>query len=79
MMFRSIRSRLSLSFAGIALVATIILGVGLLAILQKHYLNQEIAYLSGNAQAIGKVLMAMLARDTPQVEVQSQIENLAFF
>ena len=79
MMFRSIRSRLSLSFAGIALVAAIILGVGLLAILQRYYLNQEIAYLSGNAQAIAKVVMTMLAQDAPQEEVQSQIENLAFF
>ena len=79
MIFRSIRSRLSLSFAGIALAAAIILGVGLLAILQKYYWNQEIAYLSSNAQAIGKVMMALLARDTPQEEVQSQIENLAFF
>lgn len=79
MIFRSIRSRLSLSFAGIALAAAIILGVGLLAILQKYYLNQEIAYLSGNAQAIAKVLVTMLIRDTPHEEIQSQIENLAFF
>jgi signal transduction histidine kinase len=79
MTLRSIRSRLSLSFAGIALVAAIILGVGLLAILQRYYLNQEISYLSSNAQAIAKVLMTMLTRDTPQGEVQSQIENLAFF
>ena len=79
MTFRSIRSRLSLSFAGIALVAAIILGVGLLAILQRYYLNQEISYLSSNAQAIAKVLMTMLTRDATQGEVQSQIENLAFF
>jgi signal transduction histidine kinase len=79
MMFRSIRSRLSLSFAGIALVAAIVLGVILLVILQKYYLNQEIAYLSGNAQSIAKIVSSMLSSNAQHDEVQSQIENLAFF
>jgi signal transduction histidine kinase len=79
MMFRSIRSRLSLSFAGIAFAAAIILGVGLLAILQSYYLNQEIQHLSGNAQAIARVLTVMLSNPAPNEDVQSQIENLAFF
>jgi signal transduction histidine kinase len=79
MMFRSIRSRLSLSFAAISLAAAIVLGVVLLAILQRYYLNQEIAYLSGNAQSIARVVSTMLSGDLPHDEVQSQIENLAFF
>ena len=78
MIFRSIRSRLSLSFAGIALVAAIVLGIVLLVILQRYYLSQEIKYLRGNAQAISKVVNAMLSGNTPRQEVQSQIENLAF-
>jgi signal transduction histidine kinase len=79
MMFRSIRLRLSLSFAGIALAAAMILGIGLLAILQRYYLNQEITYLSGNAQSIAKVVSSMLSGKQPHDEIQSQIENLAFF
>ncbi len=78
MMFRSIRSRLALSFAGIALVAAIVLGVVLLAILQNYYSNQELDYLRGNAQAISEVITPMILVNTPHDEVQSQIENLAF-
>jgi signal transduction histidine kinase len=79
MMFRSIRSRLSLSFAGISLAAAIVLGVVLLAILQNYYLNQEINHLSGNAQAIANVLRMMLSNNAAQDQIQSEIENLAFF
>ncbi len=77
-MFNSIRSRLALSFAGIALVAAVALGAVLLAILQNYYLNQERDYLIGNAQAISKVITAMISSDAPHDEVQSQVENMAF-
>jgi signal transduction histidine kinase len=77
-MFRSIRSRLSLSFASIALVAAIALGVVLLVILQKYYLNQEIDYLRGNAQAVSKVVTTMISSNAPHDEIQSQVESLAF-
>ncbi len=77
-MFRSIRLRLSLSFAGIALIAALALGMVLLAILQNLYANLEIDYLRGNAQAIGEVVTAMLSKKAPHDEIQSQIENLAF-
>lgn len=78
-MFRSIRSRLSISFAGISLAAAIVLGLVLLAILQNYYLKQEIEHLNGNAQAIARVLRVMLSDQSPQDQIQSQIENLAFF
>lgn len=78
MIFKSIRSRLTLSFAGIAAVAAIVLGVALLVILQKYYLDQEIGYLRGNAQTISGVGMKMITADAPHDEMQSQIENLAF-
>lgn len=78
MMFRSIRSRLALSFAGIALVAALALGAVLLAILHNYYLNQELNYLRGNAQSISEVVAAMLSVDVPSDEVQLQIKNLAF-
>jgi signal transduction histidine kinase len=77
-MFKSIRSRLALSFAGIALVAALALGAVLLAILRNYYLNQETDYLIGNAQSVSKVVTAMMSASAPHDQVQSQIENLAF-
>ncbi len=78
MMFRSIRLRLSLSFAGIALIAALVLGAVLLAILQNYYANVEVKYLRGNAESIGQTVTAMLMKKAPHDEIQSQIENLAF-
>lgn len=78
MMFRSIRSRLALSFAGIALVAALSLGVVLLAILRNYYSNLEFDYLRTNAQAIGGLVATMNAKNVPHDEVQSQVENMAF-
>jgi signal transduction histidine kinase len=77
-MFKSIRSRLALSFAGIALVAAVALGVVLLAILQDYYSNLELAYLLGNAKSISGVITKMTSGNASYDEVQSQIENLAF-
>ncbi len=77
-MFRSIRSRLALSFAGIALVAAFALGAVLLAILRNYYSSLELAYLRTNAGAVGDLVAAMGSANTPQEEVQSQIKNLAF-
>ncbi len=77
-MFKSIRSRLALSFAGIALVAALALGAVLLAILRNYYSNQELDYLVGNAQSVSAVVTAMMVGHVPHDEVQSQIENLAF-
>src|SRR5258706_12726986 len=75
MMFKSIRSRLALSFAGIALVAALALGAVLLAILRNYYSNQEFDYLLGNAQSVGKVVTAMMSAHVPHDQMQSQIEN----
>src|ERR1041384_2784606 len=77
-MLKSIRSRLALSFAGIALVAALALGAVLLPILRNYYSNQEFEYLLGNAQAVSKVVTAMMSAQAPHEQVQSQIENLAF-
>lgn len=77
-MFKSIRSRLALSFAGIALVAAIVLGAVLLVILKSYYSNMELNYLRGNAQYISRFVTKMLASNASPEDVQSQIENLAF-
>jgi signal transduction histidine kinase len=78
MMFKSIRSRLALSFAGIALVTALALGVMLLTILRNYYSNQELDYLRGNAKSVSAVVAAMMTVHPPHDQVQSQIENLAF-
>lgn len=77
-MFKSIRWRLALSFAGIALVAAIVLGAVLLPILQNYYLHLEFDYLLGNAKFVGSFVAATQSDNAPHDEVQSQIENLAF-
>ncbi len=77
-MFKSIRSRLALSFAGIALVAAVVLGAVLLAILQNYYSNLELDYLRGNAKFISGLVTEMTSGNASHDAVQSQIENLAF-
>lgn len=78
MIFKSIRSRLALSFAGIALVAAIALGAVLLTILRDYYSNQELNYLHINAQSVSTVVGAMMSAHASHDEVQSQVESLAF-
>lgn len=75
-MFKSIRIRLALSFAGIALVAAVVLGAVLLTTLQNYYSSLELDYMRGNAKFISDFVTA--ADKAPHDEVQSQIENLAF-
>ena len=78
MRLRSIRTRLAMSFAGIALVAALALGAVLLVILGNYYSNQEIDYMRTNAKAIGGLVSALISNNVPHDEVQSQIENMAF-
>ena len=47
---KSIRWRLPLSYAGIALLATLVLGGVMLAILRSYYLDRELDFLGSNAQ-----------------------------
>ncbi len=77
-MMNSIRSRLALSFAGIALIAALALGLVLLAILRDLYSNLELSYLQTNTEAVGGLVAALYSQDAPHNEVQSQIENMAF-
>ena len=78
MTFKSIRSRLALSFAGIALVAALALGAVLLTILRDYYSNQELNYLHINAKSVSTVVGAMTSAHASHDEVQSQVESLAF-
>jgi signal transduction histidine kinase len=74
----SIRWRLPLSYAVIALLATLALGSVLLLALQGHYLRVERDYLQSNAQAIGFSLGQLLERDHSPEVLQSQLDSLAF-
>ena len=77
-MFKSIRSRLSLSFAGIALIVALALGLILLAILQNYYSNLELSYLQLNSKVVSSFMTEMLTTNASHEEIQSQVENLAF-
>jgi len=77
-LFQSIRVRLALSFAAVAVFAVFTLGVVLLAILQNYYANQEQYYLRSNVAVISVAVRYMLANKLAQEEVQPLLENLAF-
>ncbi len=77
-MRHSIRWRLSLSFAAIALLAALALGAVLLITLRGYYARRELDYLASNAKAISADLSEMIGSDLPPDALQGQIENLAF-
>ncbi len=78
-MFQSIRVRLALSFAAIAVFAVFTLGVVLLVILTNYYSNQEQYYLRSNVGVISAAVGYMLSNEMAQAEAQPLLENLAFF
>jgi signal transduction histidine kinase len=74
----SIRWRLSLSYAAIALLATLALGSVLLLTLRGHYLRVEHDYVQSNAQAISLSLAQLLEGDPSPEALQSQLDSFAF-
>jgi signal transduction histidine kinase len=74
---RSLRFRLPLSYAGIALIATLVLGAVLLTTLQRFYRQQELDYLTGNAYAISERLAPLLEADDVG-QLQANLKGLAF-
>jgi signal transduction histidine kinase len=77
-LFQSIRVRLALSFAAIAVFAVFTLGVVLLVILKNYYSNQEQYYLRSNVAVISAAVRYMLSYEMSQEEAQPLLENLAF-
>ncbi|CAN5618461.1 hypothetical protein BH10CHL1_BH10CHL1_28580 [soil metagenome] len=77
-MFQSIRVRLALSFAAVAVFAVFTLGVVLLVILTNYYSNQEQYYLRSNVGVISGAVGHMMSSEMAQEEVQPLLENLAF-
>jgi len=78
MLPKSIRWRLPISYAAIALLTTLALGAVLLIVLQRTYQRQEITYLTGNAEAISRVVIPFLQDKLPLAAVESQLRNFAF-
>lgn len=74
----SLRWRLPLSYAGIALFAAVCLGVVLLITLRSYYLQREQAYLVDNARAIGEAVVDMAAQDTSPAALRSQLKSFSF-
>ncbi len=79
MMPKSVRWRLPLSYAAIALLAALALGLVLLTTLRGYYRQQELDYLTRNAQAIGSAIPRLFDLDVSSNVLQSQLSSFAFF
>ena len=78
MNFRLIRWRLPLSYAAIALLTALSLGVILILILLSFYQREERSYLQGNAQAISAAVARTLETDLPEHVLRGQLNDLSF-
>lgn len=74
----SIRWQLPLTYAGIALMTTLALGLVLLTVLRGHYANQERLYLQNNAQVISSLLTNPVANNSAQAELRARVRSLSF-
>jgi len=79
MNFKSIRWRLSLSYAGIALLAALLLGGIMLAVLQRYYINQEIDYLTQNAASMSQIVADAQSKGIPGEALEQILTGFAFF
>ena len=76
---KSIRWRLPLTYAAIALLATLALGAVLLLTLRGYYLQQETDYLESNAEAVGSTVSLLLGEPDPfDKALQSHLEGFSF-
>lgn len=74
----SIRWRLALSYAALALLTVLALGAVLMLTLRSYYLNLEQQYLARNASVVAAEASLSLQRDLEPAILQAQIESLAF-
>lgn len=77
-MFNSIRWRLPLSYAAIALLAALSLGAVLLTTLRSYYSQQELSYLTGNARGLSLELARMVEVKLPAAALKAQLQNFSF-
>ncbi|MBZ0286598.1 MAG: hypothetical protein K8I30_03220, partial [Anaerolineae bacterium] len=74
----SIRWRLPLSYALIALLATLALGVVLLTTLRGYYAQREFDHLRSNAQAISNTVTEMFGYRLSNEQIKAQLQSLSF-
>lgn len=74
----SIRWHLPLSYAGIALISTLALGIVMLVTLRDYYMQRELEYLTDNAESINRAAADMLMQDTPVAVIQAQLASYSF-
>jgi len=75
---KSIRWRLPLSFAGIALLSVVALGLVLNIIIRSYYQLQEMNYLQGNARQIATLFAELVQAGLPPDELDNQVKSLSF-
>ena len=76
---KSIRWRLSISYAAIALLATLLLGAILLVVLFNYYIKQEVAHLTSNASTISSFFAYYQEQEElPQEALQDILESFSF-
>ena len=79
MKLRSIRLRLPLTYAGIALLAALALGAVLLSTLRGYYAGLERRHLQANAQEIASTMAQLLAAGVPDFAINDQVKSWSFF
>lgn len=75
---KSIRWRLPLSYAAIALLATLALGAVLLTSLRGYYALREYDNLMSNAQVVGDIVGSMVQDEQPKEAIDAQVTTLSF-
>ncbi len=78
MQLMSIRWRLPLSYAAVALVAAACLGAVLFAVVREDYAWQEREYLESSALSFSELLMYMPLFETDKGDLQEEVQLLSF-
>jgi len=76
---KSIRWQLSLSYAGIALLATLLLGMMMMGLLRRYFAIQESNYLINTADEIGGKAPYFIKGDVPTGDITELMEYLSFY
>jgi signal transduction histidine kinase len=79
MKLKSMRVRLPLTYAAIALLTAFALGGVLILTLQDYYTQRERLYLTDRAVAIQAILSKMIDAGLPPKALEAQVRSLAFF
>lgn len=74
----SIRWRLPLSYAAIALLAALALGAVLLATLRSYYAQQEYTHLLNNARAISTIMNHAQLVEAPTDDLEARLKSFSF-